>query len=115
MSAGACVLGVLGWCRVGSGNPTQPEPPSGGRSGGLCRVCWVFTRAGACAQFSCVIQPTQGNAFFSTCEDRKTQQTQHTPHNYMQCIVFKGFCVCWVCVGLEFFVLGWVFGWGAGA
>jgi hypothetical protein len=36
---------------------------------------------------------------FFLCEDRKTQQTQHTQLKVNKVIDFKGIYLCWVCVG----------------
>jgi hypothetical protein len=56
-----------------------------------------------------VICTENGRENFFLCEDRKTQQTQHTQLNAVKDIDFKGIYLCWVCVGLRVFCVGFGF------
>jgi hypothetical protein len=49
---------------------------------------------------------------FFLCEDRKTQQTQHTQLKVIKDIDFKEIYLCWVCVGLLVFCVGFGFSGG---
>lgn len=52
-----------------------------------------------------------GHIFF-LCEGRKTQQTQHTQLKVIKGIDFKEIYLCWVCVGLRVFCVGFGFSGG---
>lgn len=110
MTTTECVLGVLPVCRVVSLNPTQPQATNGAGCGG-CVLGVLGLRARA-RVYEFIFSGLVGDAFFSPREDRNTQQTQHTLHSMIQSLVFIGFVLCWVCVGLGVFVLGWVFDQG---
>ena len=113
MNAGKSVLGVLGMCWVCLANPTQLKAARAvALRGAVLGVLGFRARARACAKnmdglLGCA------DAEKMPRETLKTRQTQHTQHRQAQCSVFKGFFVCWVCVGLADSVLGC--GWGAWA
>lgn len=106
MNAGKSVLGVLGMCWVGLANPTQRKATGGAGCG--CAVLGVLglrARARACAKN--LQRLGEGVGIKKTLREAgKTRQTRHTQHSTNQGFVFKGFFVCWVCVGLAVFVLG---------
>lgn len=101
MSAPGFVLGVLGLCRVGSGNPTQVQALYGVGCGVLCRVCWVCARAQACAHsYSTGSTPQAGGVLFPYART-KTINTPNTLNtDVLKALILLGF----LCVGC---VLGW--------
>lgn len=97
MSARGSVLGVLGLCRVGSGNPTQAEvAPGVGLRGCVSSVLGLASRARACGQFSSL---GLSGAFFSYARAEKPNKPNTHYTNSSNALIYKGFS----CVG---FVLG---------
>lgn len=98
MSTPVCVSGVLGWCWVRSGNPTQAQALCWGGPGGPCRVCWVHAGAGVCAgkPFTEAM-----DAVFFLYARTETPNKPNTPNtDDLNALIYIGF----KCVG---FVLGW--------
>lgn len=113
MNAGKSVLGVLGMCWVGLANPTQLKAARAvAWRRAVLGVLGFRARARACVKNMDWLLGCAG-AEKMPREALKTRQTQHTPHKMNQFFVFKGFLVCWVCVGLVDSVSGC--GWGAWA
>lgn len=99
MIAGVGVLGCVGLCRVGFPIPTRLQASIHAGCGVLLRVCRVFPRARACAQFS---RSSDGMQFFpyATPENPNKPNTLNTV--CLKSLIYKGFS----CVG---FVSGWAF------
>lgn len=100
MTARDCVLGCVGLCRVGFCEPTQAQATIGVGCGGLLLVCWVFSRAQACANFSRL--PDGGESFFPYARTEKPDKPNTLNTALTKMLFLKGF----LCVG---FVLGWEF------
>jgi hypothetical protein len=96
---------VLGWFWIPN---TVFSLELRGFAGGVSGVLGLVSRA----RMRDVISTTGKGKFFFLCEDRKTQQTQHTQHRVIKVIDFKGIYLCWVCVGLRFFCVGFGFSGG---
>jgi len=103
MSAPNSVLGVSGVCWVDFSDPTQVEAFYFAGSGRVCWVCWVFTRARACAtSIPSVFKSELMDVFFLHARANKPNKP-NTPNTVLlNSLIFKGF----VCVG---FVSGSVF------
>lgn len=117
MSTPESVLGVLALCSLyratlHSSSPVNTGPLS------MCVRCVRFTRPRTHVRekISSCITPVAHwkRSEISLREALKPLQTLHTLHRSIQSIVFVRFFVCWVCVGLAVFVLGWVFCAGVG-
>lgn len=103
MSAPGFVLGVLGLCRVDYGNPTQVQALCGAGCGVLCRVCWVYPRAQACAYlFSSATAAQDGGVFFSHARTENPNKPNTPNTDALKALILLGF----KCVGC---VLGWAF------
>lgn len=100
MSTPKSVSGVLGVCRVGLLNPTQPQAATdAGFRVGVLGVSGFRVRGRACVKKSgCIADGARVKK--SLREGLKTLQTRHTQHREAESIVFEGFFVCRVCVGL---------------
>lgn len=111
MNPGASVLGVLGLCRVSLATLHSWCPLNSGPLGSCVR-CVRFTRLRAHVRriFSplSLLGAPADVAENLLRELLKSQHTLHTLHRMLKGIVLKGFFLCWVCVGLMVFVLGWV-------
>lgn len=103
MSAPGVVLGVLGLCRVCSGNPTQAQALCGAGSGWPCWVCWVYPRAQACAHSFSEVQASQaGDVLFPHARTENPNKPNTPDTDALKALVLLGL---W-CVGC---VLGWAF------
>jgi hypothetical protein len=97
------VLGCAGLCWVAFGNPAQVEAFNGGPLRGLCWVCWVCTRAHACAFKRATTDGetlTQRKILYARTQKPNTPNTLNT--DSLKVLIYKDF----KCVG---FVLGWAF------
>ena len=113
MSAPECVLGVLALCRLDSAT-LHTVSPVNLRPLDECVRCVRFRRVRGRARKKIARLIAYPAALitskFSLRDDLKTLQTLHTLHTVYKAFVFIEVFVCWVCVGLAVFVLGWVFG-----
>lgn len=111
MNPGASVLGVLGLCRVPHATLHTFRPVNPGPAGGCVR-CVRFARPRARMRKIFFFLFNRGVYFqggeILLRELLKTQHTLHTLHRKLRGIDFKRVFLCWVCVGLMVFVLGWV-------
>lgn len=99
MSSRGRVSGVLGLCRVVSGNPTQAEAAPGvGLRGCVSSVLGLASRARVCGQFC----PGLSGAFFSYARAEKPNKPNTHYTDSSNSLICKGFS----CVG---FVLGCLF------
>lgn len=99
MTTAKSVLGVLGMCWVGFGNPTQVEASNGAALRAVCWVCWVLHRACACVMF---LVGLLAAVFFFYASTEKPNKPNTLNTNTFNALFLKGF----KCVG---FVLGWAF------
>lgn len=90
------VLGVLSVCWVDSGSSTQIAIPESVSLRAVCRVCWVYARAGARAR-DIHSDLKGGNFFHANPEKPNKPNTLNTC--FLNCLISMGF----ICVG---FVLG---------
>lgn len=109
MSALKSVLGCVGLCRVGFANSTQVEASNGAPLRGVCRVCWVCSRARA---YACVlfrhINPSGDDAKNGYARTEKPNKPNTPNTDALKALIYKGF----KCVG---FVSGWAFCVGFGS
>lgn len=99
MTTAKSVLGVLGMCWVGFGNPTQVEASNDAPLRAVCWVCWVWHRACACVMF---LVGLLASVFFFYASTEKPNKPNTLNTNTFNALFLKGF----KCVG---FVLGWAF------
>lgn len=100
MSSLGRVSGVLGLCRVVSGNPTQAEAaPFVGLRGGVSGVLGLASRARMCAAF---FSNDEGGRFISYARTEKPNKPNTPYTEALRVLIYKGFN----CVG---FVLGCLF------
>ena len=99
MTTAKSVLGVLGVCWVGFGNPTQVEASNGEALRAVCWVCWVLHRACACVMFLVGLLEAVFFSYASTEKPNKPKTPNPKTFNAFFLMGFK-------CVG---FVLGWAF------
>lgn len=100
MSSLGRVSGVLGLCRVVSGNPTQAEAaPFVGLRGGVSGVLGLASRARGCGQFFSL---GLRGALFSYARAEKLNKPNTPDTDISNALICKGFS----CVG---FVLGCLF------
>lgn len=107
MRTSKSVLGVLGMCWVDFANPTHIEASNGAGCSGVCRVCWVWRRARACALN---IQQVKGAAlgaeFFSYARHEKPNTPNTLNTEGFKALICKGFECVWFVLGRA--VLCWV-------
>jgi drug/metabolite transporter (DMT)-like permease len=107
MSTPGFVLGVLGLCWVGSGNPTQAQALYGAGCGVLCWVCWVCARAQACTHSYPTGSPSEAGGVLFLHARNETINTPNTPNTVsLKALILLGF-LCVGCV-LGLAVLCWV-------
>lgn len=111
MSTHKGVLGVSGVCWVALGNSTQRLSAEFAALRAVCRVCWVYTRAGVCARFISLSSTIKD---FLHAKPEKPN-TPNTLNSYLfNVLIYIGFICVGFVLGSLLSVLGLIL-WGTGA